>query len=728
MQKVSPGTLLTELLSDAASTKLVPALSAGVTSGLNLLVAQIAFAIFIFSGQLAPHSSQGIGLILFGNFFICLIIALKGGYRGAISGLGAAMIVTMAAIGSTIDAAGEVLFATTVVALMIGAGTAGACCLVIGYFRLSNMVRFIPYPVAGGFVAGIGGVVCLAAFPVMGVETDWQNIHLLAKPDMLLKWAPGLICGIALYLAIKRWRNPVVVPLSVVLGIVAYHIVLASVDFSLSDAQSAGLLLTSTSTTNLWSSPHHLLSDLVHVDWNIIVTQIPNLATLVVVALICVIMNIAGLEMATNQELDWDREFKVTGFASLAGALGGGTSASLIVPASFRSKLFGATTRLTGIFAACVIGSTLLLGDDFLNYVPMALIGGILIFAGLAMLDEGLIKCRQRMPWPEYTIILVIFFTTLLFGLLEGVGVGMIATLVFFAMRLSRVNVIESTFTLKERRSKSIRTIPDRAILLKESEQVHVFVLKGYIFFGSIYPLVNHLKSTLDDERGPRFLVLDFSAVHGFDFSAINVLSRFLIAAHSTDVKLVMSGMPGWLNNGFSRNLPAHEYAALKIEPNLDRALEFCEELVISAWKSLPEKARAQRTELFEKVSEDLEQYLERQIAFEELVNELGSWFNSQHHESDAALLTQSELTNENFHLLISGRASARDAAGVRTAQFGPGDVLWSVNSAERQRVSITADEPCQTMSLSLNDCRWLENNAQSLTLKLYRYLLSCRH
>ena len=69
------------------STKAVSALFVGFTSGLGLLVAQIAFGTLIFSGPLAPYSSQGVGLILFGNFAACLIIALAGGYRGALSGL-----------------------------------------------------------------------------------------------------------------------------------------------------------------------------------------------------------------------------------------------------------------------------------------------------------------------------------------------------------------------------------------------------------------------------------------------------------------------------------------------------------------------------------------------------------------------------------------------------------------------------------------------------------------
>ncbi|MCE2454021.1 MAG: hypothetical protein J4F48_14685, partial [Nitrospinae bacterium] len=53
--------IASELRADILSKMAVPALSAGFTSGLGLLVAQIAFGSFIFSGALAPYTSQGVG-------------------------------------------------------------------------------------------------------------------------------------------------------------------------------------------------------------------------------------------------------------------------------------------------------------------------------------------------------------------------------------------------------------------------------------------------------------------------------------------------------------------------------------------------------------------------------------------------------------------------------------------------------------------------------------------
>ena len=182
-----------EIRADILSGKVTPALSAGFTSGLGLLAAQVAFGTFIFSGPLAPYTSQGVGLVLFGNFAACLLIALASGYRGAISGLSPALVIGMAVIGSTMAAEGDALFVTTAAALIIAAVATGAFCLVIGRFHLANVVRFIPYPVAGGFVAGIGGAVCIAALSMMGVDPHWAAVPGFFDPAELWKWAPGAV-------------------------------------------------------------------------------------------------------------------------------------------------------------------------------------------------------------------------------------------------------------------------------------------------------------------------------------------------------------------------------------------------------------------------------------------------------------------------------------------------------------------------------------------------------
>ncbi len=711
-----------ELRADILSEKTVPALSAGFTSGLGLLVAQVAFGSFIFSGALTPYSSQGVGLILFGNFAACLLMALGSGYRGAIAGLSPALVIIMAVIAATMDARGEALFVTTAIALIISAVATGVCCFLIGRFHLANLVRFIPYPVAAGFVAGIGGTVCLAAMSLMGVDLGWREAATFLEPAVLWTWLPGAAYGVALYIAMKRWGNALILPLSVVAAIGAYHLTLGALDISGEKARVMGLLLSSTADGNLW--PVLSPADLVHVEWAAMAGQIPHILTLMLIAFICVTMNVAGLEVAANHELDWNREFKTSGFATVVAGLGGGTVATLIVPSSLRSKHFKATTRLTGMVAAVVIGIALFLGDGMLEFVPTALIGGILVFAGIGMLDEGLVRSYKRLPLVELSIILVIFIIMIFFGLIEGVGAGMLATLVFFVVRLSRVDLIETRFTCREQHSSKARPVPDRVILLEEGWRVLAYRLRGYIFFGSAAPLTDHLRSSLEGSSRPTCLMLDFASVSGFDFSAVSVLSRFLQAANKAGVKVVLSAVPEQFRSDLERNLPASVFADLVLEPNADRALEHCEEIIIARWRKGSTTADSRRTALLEHVADDLERHLKRQIHFEDLMEELHKWLSPRNY-SAKEVLAGPDLPLQGLQLMISGRASAYDGEGTRLYQFSPGDAIWLAYTLGEQVTSVVADEACCTMVLTPDAQCWLENNEERLALKLYRYLLA---
>ena len=481
--------------------------------------------------------------------------------------------------------------------------------------------------------------------------------------------------------------------------------------------------MTSTAEGNLW--PALGLTDFAHVNWAALAGQIPNMLALITVAFILVIMNVAGLEVAVNQELDWDRELKASGLASTLAGLGGGTVATAVVPASLRSKLFGATSRLTGIVAALVIGVALLVGDGMLELVPSLLVGGILIFAGIGMLDEGIARSYRRLTHPEFGIIVLIFVTINVFGLLEGVGAGMLATLIFFAVRLSGVDPIESGFNARDQRSSRTRSVPECAILSQEGERAQGFRLRGYIFFGSAAPLADRLRESLQGPVRPDCLLLDFANVSGLDYSGVNVLSRVLQTANSAGVQVVLSAPPEVLKAGLARILPPQVFEALVLEANADLALERCEEMVIAAWQANAELG-GQRGALLERAAADLERHLDRETDFEGLMDELRDWLEGHDH-ARSETIAAANAAEPGTHLLASGWASAFDAGGARLYQCGPGEVVWPTGTHEQKVVAVVADEPCRTLVLTPAVRHWLESNRTALALKLYRYLLAER-
>ena len=74
---------------------------------------------------------------------------------------------------------------------------------------------------------------------------------------------------------------------------------------------------------------------------------------------------------------------------------------------------------MTGVIAALVVGSSLILGGEFLRVMPMPIIGGLLFVTGFVMLNEWLVKNRRRLPRTDYGIVVLMIVTIVLSGSLR---------------------------------------------------------------------------------------------------------------------------------------------------------------------------------------------------------------------------------------------------------------------------------------------------------------------
>ena len=380
------------------------------------------------------------------------------------------------------------------------------------------MFRFIPYTVMGGLFAGAGWALSLAALSVMsGVTPDWHDLPRLLAPEALWKWGPGAVYALVLLFVMKRWNSFPAVAASLVLVCALYHLVLVFLDISVDDAKAAGLLLSGMAEGSLWPAFH--FDDLGTVSWGVLAALVPDLLIGTAVTVFSLLIALSGLEIATGANIDWNKEFRVTGFAGLVAGLAGSSPGCHSLTYSLPSWMFGADTRLTGLVASAVLGLTLFFGGAMLGVLPTSVIGGLLLFVGLDLLGDLLITTRKRLNWVDYGVVLIVFVTIAMFGFMVGVGVGLSVALFFFAVRFSQVEVVEEEFTGCERRSAKLRPIPERAILMDQGTRTRGYRLRGYIFFGNAHRVADRMAQSLRESPAPTCVVLDLSAVIGCCFA-----------------------------------------------------------------------------------------------------------------------------------------------------------------------------------------------------------------
>ena len=135
---------------------LLPSIFAGLIIGILTICIDVSLGAMIFSGKMGDFLSNGIGLLLFGALIVGLTVALFSTFTNSIAipqdSPAAIMAVVAVSITSSMAAAdSKQTFATVIAALMVSTILTGVFLWLIGHFNLGQMVRFLPYPVVGGF-------------------------------------------------------------------------------------------------------------------------------------------------------------------------------------------------------------------------------------------------------------------------------------------------------------------------------------------------------------------------------------------------------------------------------------------------------------------------------------------------------------------------------------------------------------------------------------------------
>ena len=722
--------LASELRADAGSAMLPTALSTGLVVAVIVLVGEAAIASIIFSGPLSPLVPRGTGAILFGTLVMCFLTALACTYKGTISVPHFAPAAVLLTVGGAVaalmaSAGGEAVFATMIVIVGLSTLATAICYLLIGHFRLAPLFRFMPYPLVGGFLAGLGWFLAKSSVAVAsGITMTWETLPTLAEIDTIQKWAPGVFLGVLLLVAAKARPHYLILPGAAVLAAGLCHATLFALDISLAEARAAGILFAGIPAGSAW--PPIGLDDLALVDWGVVTAQLPGILAVMLVALISLVFCAGGLELISGVEIDLNREFRAEGVSSVLAGLGGSAPGCNSIPNSAISHATGAETRLTGITVALIVGLILFVGGDVLALIPTPVLAGLVLFVGLNLPYEVLVSNRKTLPWLDYGIVLAVSLVIVVVGFLEGVAVGLAAAAAFFVVRFSKVSVIDSAFTLRERRSKRTRSAAHRAILHRQGGRVWVCRLRGYVIFGNAAPIGGHLNRVLKSDPPPLCVLLDFAEVSGFDSSATNILYRAVRTAQARGTQVVLSATSEHVRSILRGGLPPPLWEALILVEDLDRALERAEEIVIAEWDRLHAGSDEASRELFALSVDQAMRELDRLVLFEALIERLEPWLEHRAHGAGETILARGEA-QEGMLLVTQGRAVAReDEAGARVREYEAGGVL-AAEAAFAPRlppVAVVAAVPCRTALMTPSARRALERDDLSLAVELDRYLI----
>lgn len=706
------------LRDELAVRRLLPTLTFGLVLGAVEVVLAISLAALIFGGPLSANLEAGIGLGLLSACVVMLVVAVRSSLPttiGSVQDSTAAVLALIAAgIAGDVAATGDERFLTVVVAIGLTTVATGLFLFLIGLLRLGNLIRFMPYPVVGGFLAGTGWLLAKGAIGVLAdLSMSLSSLDDALAWDVAQKWLPGLAFALVLLALVRRSQHVLLLPAALLASFALFYVVAALAGASLSELKADGWLLGPFPGTGLWEP--WSVQGLDDADWSAIVDQLPNMATVALVGAVALLLNTSGIELTVDRELDLNRELRASGGANVVAGLGGGIVG---FPAlSLTSLAHRANAgRLVGVVAALVCLLVLAVGGSFLSYVPRVVVGGLLLFLGLAFLFEWVYDAWFRLRHAEYAVVILILVVIAAFGFLEGVAVGLVVAVALFVVDYSRTDVVKHALSAGTYRSKVDRDPEQLDVLRVEGEGVHILELQGFLFFGTANTLLERIRRRALDpaDRPLSFLVLDFRRVSGLDSSAVLAFVKVHRLAEGQGFELLVTGLPEpireQLEHGGFSEAALH---GLHVFPDVDHAIQECEDRLLERQSAVPDEPRPLAT-LLEGLRLDCE------------VPRLMPYLERLDVPAGHELIRQGEPSTD-VYLLESGQLTAvlerTDGESVRLRTMAPGTVVGEITMyLETVRTaSVVAEQPSRLYRLTAGSLEDMDEQDPQLAAMLHR-------
>jgi sulfate permease, SulP family len=580
-----PGVLWAGLLSHGAA--LGANALAGLVASLLTLAYCLSFSALLFQGQLAGGLPMGLWALLVGSAVAGLYVSLTTSLPPAEAGPDNPAVAVLAVLAATVSgpvlmAGGGLELAVDMVLLAFTLATlvTGLTLYLLGRLKLGAYVRFVPYPVVAGFLGASGWFLVVGGLEVMtGADITLETITRFIPPDRALIVAFGVLFALGVFAAKMFSGSLYVLPIAFLTGTVVLRSVLWAWDVP---REGSGWFIGSAAHLEPWVPFRALMGD--GVNLRLFLGAGTEIAAVAGVTVIALLLDVTGLELARARSADLDWEFRTNGAANMIAAPLGGIMGNLSLNGSRLLDETGGFERASGVFASLVVFLVVFTGVDLAGIVPSPVLAGLLIYLGLVVLTEALLKSPAHRAWTDFGLALLIMAAIVVEGYLAGIMFGFVAACLMFAVSYGQVSVIRRHLTRAVIASNTDRSALASSRLQAEGARIHVFWLSGYIFFGSSNGLYEKLVAAMsEDPEGPRrFVVLDFAEVTGFDTSAVLSLRKLQNFTETHGVTLVFAGVSPAMAQTFARVSPGGINDDVKMFASRNSALEWCEEQILA--------------------------------------------------------------------------------------------------------------------------------------------------
>jgi SulP family sulfate permease len=500
-------------------------LAAGLTVGVMLIPQGMAYAMI---AGLPPIYG------LYASTIPLIIYALLGTSRQlAVGPVAMVSLLTAAGVG-TLAQSGTAEFIALAIVLALMVGTIQ---FLMGAFRLGFLVNFLSHPVISGFTSAAALIIGLSQLKhLLGIQIPRSHHvheiigHAIGKWSEINPYAVGIgLVGILIIVGIKKIHRSIPAQLvAVIFGVLAVWIGgMTAYGVKIVGDIPAGLPAFKFSGFELDQAK----------------SLLPIALTIAFVSFMESIAVAKAIQAKRkNYKVSANQELMALGIANIAGSffqsypVTGGFSRTAV------NDQAGAKTGMASIISAALVILTLLFLTPLFYYLPNAILASVILVAVAGLIDYKEAIKLWKVDRTDFFMLIITFFTTLAFGIEQGIGVGVILSLVLLIFRTAyphhaELGQVPGTEAYRNKNRFKDVIVRDDLVIMRFDAQ---------LYFANIDHFQKALDNYIDLKKGPiKAVILNFESINNIDSSGLHFIEEIHEATERGHMSLLFTGVKG---------------------------------------------------------------------------------------------------------------------------------------------------------------------------------------
>lgn len=567
----------------------------GITAGIVALPLALAFGL---------QSGLGAAAGLYGAIFISFFAALFGGTNTQISGPTAPMTAVSMVVIASIVAANEGDLNKALPAILMVFLLAGLIQIGLGFLKVGQYIRYIPYPVVSGFMTGIGVIIIITQIlPMLGyyAKEDQQYVEQFLphaeevildrilqeeaaeeilvledfketvrragdiKPEEIGLEAKTLAAsnasGVIGSLRVLGRALSNINHIDLILGLITIFIIYgfkrittaipSTLVALLAVTLGAVFLLPEYRTIGLIPSgfPLPKLGIFAEFSLSAVAPYFFTAASLAALGAIDSLLTSVVADNMTKTKHNPNKELVGQGIGnSIAAVFGGipGAGATIRTVVNINS---GGKTKISGMMAGIVLLVVLLLLGPLASRIPAAVLAGILVTVGIGVMDYKGLRHLPQWPRSEVLVMFLVLFLTVFVGLIEAVVVGLILSSLLFMKTIADVVDHRTKSAPLIEFSREMPWTDEGDIINRVGNRVYIKHLDGPLFFGFASRFQEMIKALPEIQ----VVVIRMDKVPFVDQSGLYAMEDAIMDLQALGIKVVFTDVHGQPRDIFER-------------------------------------------------------------------------------------------------------------------------------------------------------------------------------